>query len=220
MDQPDLSPSRHVHALQGLARINFWSRSAGILWPPLRALARQQPRIRVLDVATGAGDVPIRLWRRARRCRLPIEIDACDISSVAVEHARTRASQSRADVAFFVHDILAGPPLSKYDAVLCSLFLHHLDEEQAIALLRRLAETAQRLVLINDLRRSWPGLLLAHVGTRLFSTSTVVHYDGPRSVEGAFTIPEARSLAEQAGLHGTGVERRWPCRYLLTWRRP
>ena len=36
MDQPDLRPARHVGALHGLARVNFWSGSAGILWPPLR----------------------------------------------------------------------------------------------------------------------------------------------------------------------------------------
>ena len=36
MDQPDLSPARHAGALRGLARINFFSGSAGTLWPPLR----------------------------------------------------------------------------------------------------------------------------------------------------------------------------------------
>ena len=36
MDQPDLEPRRHADALHGLARINFFSSSAGTLWPPLR----------------------------------------------------------------------------------------------------------------------------------------------------------------------------------------
>ena len=68
MDQPDLRPARHVGALRGLARVNFWSGSAGILWRPLSALARRLGRpIRVLDAASGGGDVPLRLWRR----RLP-----------------------------------------------------------------------------------------------------------------------------------------------------
>jgi hypothetical protein len=69
MDQPGLSPPRHARALRGLARINFWSGSAGILWRPLAALCRRPDtqHLRVLDLATGGGDVPIRLWRRARR---------------------------------------------------------------------------------------------------------------------------------------------------------
>jgi hypothetical protein len=60
---------------------------------------------------------------------------------------------------------------------------------------------------------------LAHVAGRILTTSDVVHVDGPRSVEGAFTMEEARALAERAGLHGATVRWRWPFRYLLKWDR-
>jgi SAM-dependent methyltransferase len=225
MDQPDLDPARHVQALRALARVNFLSRSAGILWPPLCELAREAAREgrgppRVLDVATGAGDVPVRLWRRARRAGLELHLEGCDISPVALEYARARAAAAGAAVRFFEHDALSGPPPPGYDAVMCSLFLHHLDDEEAVAFLRRLAEAAGRLVLINDLARGWAGLVLAHLVVRLLTTSAVVHTDGPRSVEAAFTRAEALALAERAGLAGARVGRRWPCRYLLTWRRP
>ena len=57
------------------------------------------------------------------------------------------------------------------------------------------------------------------LATRVLSGSRVVHVDGPRSVEGAFTALEAQKLAERAGLAGARVSRRWPCRYLLSWSR-
>jgi 2-polyprenyl-3-methyl-5-hydroxy-6-metoxy-1,4-benzoquinol methylase len=221
MDQPDLDAGQHVQALWGLSRINFLSHSSGILWPELARLARAMaPRIpRVLDVATGAGDVPIRLWQRARRCGLALELEGCDLSPVALSHAQKRAASNGAPVRFFAYNALAGPLLTGYDAVTCSLFLHHLDEADAVALLKRMAEMARSLVLVNDLERGWLGLLAAHVITRLVTTSHVVHVDGPRSVEGAFTVAEARALAEQAGLDDAQVERRWPFRWLLRWRR-
>jgi SAM-dependent methyltransferase len=221
MDQPDLSPPRHLHALRGLARINYLSHSAGILWPALAQLARElSPRSpRILDVATGAGDVPIRLWQRARRAGLDFHLEGCDISPVALEQARARAAQHGATLRFFEYDALNGPALTGYDAVMSSLFLHHLDEAQAIMLLRRMAEMAGRVVLVNDLERGWTGLVLAHVVTRLVTTSDVVHVDGPRSVEGAFTRAEARAMAERAGLTGAELCWRWPFRWLLTWRR-
>jgi SAM-dependent methyltransferase len=222
MDQADLNADRHVQALRALARINWLSRSSGLLWPELAALARAvAPRVpRVLDVATGAGDVPFRLWHRARRARLPLFLEACDISPVALEHARQRAAAARASIRFFEYDALNEPSLSGYDAVVCSLFLHHLDEPQALRLLRLMANMAGRLVLVNDLERSWMGLVAAHVVTRLLTTSDVVRIDGPRSVEGAFTRAEAQALAERAGLFGARVCRRWPFRWLLTWKRP
>jgi ubiquinone/menaquinone biosynthesis C-methylase UbiE len=218
MDQPGLDPARHRQALRGLRRINLWSRSARTLWPALASLARVTPRpLRVLDLATGGGDVPIRLWHRARRVGLSMTIEGCDVSSVAVEHAISEAERRDAAVRFFVADALNATLPDGYDAIVCSLFLHHLTAEQAVSLLRRMGAAAGRLVLVNDLVRSRIGLWVARVGTRLLSLSRVVHVDGPRSVEGAFTIPEARVLADRAGLHGAMVERRWPCRFLLTW---
>src|SRR5205807_92137 len=136
-----LSRSEHDRALGGLARINFFSLSAGILWAPLVRLGRElgTRRLRILDLATGAGDGPIRLWRRAARAGLDWQIHGSDRSPVAVEHARRRAGRAGAPVEFFVGDALEGPSLRGYDAVTCSLFLHHLDEDQAVALLRRMA---------------------------------------------------------------------------------
>jgi 2-polyprenyl-3-methyl-5-hydroxy-6-metoxy-1,4-benzoquinol methylase len=225
MDQPDLDPKQHAHALVGLGRINSLSRSSGILFASLIALQQRlrTDRLKILDVAAGGGDIPIRLWQRAARSGLDWRIAGCDVSPVAVEHARARALANDTPVHFFIHDALAAPLPGSYDAVVCSLFLHHLDEDQARALLRAMANLqggGPSLVLVNDLNRSLYGLLLAYLATRLLTTSKVVHTDGPRSVRAAFTPSEALALAEQAGLHGAVVKRRWPCRWLLSWSRP
>jgi hypothetical protein len=240
MDQPDLARDRHVHALSGLARINFFSRSSRLLFHPLLDLQQRrrwpgQP-LRILDVASGGGDVPIRLWLRAARAGLDWHLAGCDVSPLAVDHARARAQTAGAEVSFFVHDALAQPLPSPYDAVICSLFLHHLDEEQAVGLLRSMAwavrsqraegrgqrseESGPGLVVVSDLARCWQGLLLAHLATRLLTTSDVVHTDGPLSVRAAFTPAEALGLAQRAGLDGARVRRRWPCRWVLQWSRP
>src|SRR5437764_11213730 len=79
MDQPGLDAAEHARALRGLSRINTVSGSAGILWPSLRDLARAAGAdgIRVLDIATGAGDVPLRLWQKARRAGVGMRIAGC-----------------------------------------------------------------------------------------------------------------------------------------------
>lgn len=221
MDQPGLDAGRHRRALDGLARINWISASSLSLWPAVRDLARQVGRpVRVLDVATGGGDVPVRLWRRARRHGVPVEVAGCDLSPVAVEHAAARARRLGADVSFFPLDVLAGPLPGGFDIITCSLFLHHLDEGQAVTLLRRMREAAGRLALVNDLVRSRVGWWLAWAGTRLLTCSPVVHFDGPVSVAAAFTMPEALELARRAGWDGATVRRLWPFRFLLRWDRP
>ena len=47
----------------------------------------------------------------------------------------------------------------------------------------------------------------------------VVHTDAPLSAKAALTINEMRDLAGAAGLNDAVLQRRWPCRFLLTWRR-
>ena len=57
MDDPELEDHRHRHALHGLARLNWLSGSANILWPSIHRLSQQRGNqtLRILDVATGSG---------------------------------------------------------------------------------------------------------------------------------------------------------------------
>ncbi len=221
MDAPGLSRELHFRALAGLSRLNDWSGSAGILWRAIRSLNRDgnPANLRILDIATGAGDIPIGLWRRARQRGMTIEIYACDISPAALEYARWRSAEHGASIGFFECDALMLDCVMEYDVVISSLFLHHLTEDQATRLLRVMSAAARRMVLVNDLVRCSAGYALARAATRVRTRSHVVHVDGPRSVESAFTSREALGLAKKAGLIGAGVVPKWPCRYLLTWMR-
>ena len=220
MDDPALDPAQHIRALRGLERINRVSRSARLLWGPIRSLAREAATpVRVLDIATGGGDVPMRLWAFSRREGLPVRVDGCDRSPTAVKHARRAAARLGAEVRFFQCDALAHALPDGYDILVSSLFLHHLSVEQSIVLLRAMAQAAGRMVLVNDLVRDPAGLALAYAGTRLLTTSEIVHADGPQSVRAAYTVEEVVALSQQAGLDDSRLVRRWPCRFLLIWRR-
>lgn len=220
MDQPDLETARHDRALRGLARLNRWSLSTRPLWPPIASFARHHRKtsLRVLDLACGAGDNPVRLWFQARRRGLDLRIEGWDRSPDAVAHARRLAAARGAPVAFERRDVLSGPiPPSTFDVLNCALFLHHLDETQAIELLRRMRQAGPGLILVSDLRRGRAGLALAWAASRLLTRSEVVHNDAPASVRNAYTLPEALALASRAGLVGATAVHHWPFRFLLKW---
>jgi len=224
MDDPQLDKVRHHQALRGLARINFLSASARILWKPLARLAadrntRTGKPLRVLDIATGGGDIPVQLWKLSQRARLPVQITGVDISPQALEFARAAAEKAGASVTFEHRDVLAGGMPADFDVITASLFLHHLTAEQAVGLLRDASQAAREMVLINDLKRSRTGLLLAHVASALFTRSDVVKTDAVLSVKAAFTLAEARELARKAGMEDARFTRQWPQRFLLQWRR-
>jgi SAM-dependent methyltransferase len=221
MDQPGLDANEHARALTGLGRINRASRSAAILWPALFQLARSDTvaRLRVLDLGTGGGDVPIALAGRAARDRLPIHFDGCDKSALAVRFATENAISKGRAVRFFTFDAMTDSIPNDYDVLMCSLFMHHFDDADATGLLRRMAGAAGRMVLVNDLIRCRVGYALAWAGCRLLSRSPIVHHDGPASVASAFTLKEVRELARRADLGEIALARRWPFRFLMAWSR-
>lgn len=220
MDNPLLDASAHKLALRDLSRLNRFSGSVDVLWDPIQAYCAKRNRksVRLLDVATGSGDILIELERRG--CAVGLQIDGfgCDISSVAVAEASRRAAVEGGLSRFFVLDPLSQVIEEKFDIATVSLFTHHLSDEQVVLLLRNLSRSVN-LILVNDLARSTLNWFLVFIATRVLSRSPVVHFDGPASVCNAFTPEELRSLAHEAGLLNCKVENKFPCRMLLQWSR-
>lgn len=218
MDDPELESRAHLHALRGLARVNRVSGTAGRIWSALGSGAGpntwESSPIRMLDVACGGGDVAVTVAARARRAGVALEVHCCDRSPRALDRARARGEAAGIGLHLHELDVLLDPLPGGFDLVTSTLFLHHLERSDAVELLRRMAGAGRRL-LIQDLRRTLLGWQMAWWGVRLLSTSRVVHLDGPRSVEAAFTLAEARELVAEAGLAQVRVEAVWPQRFVL-----
>ncbi|MBS0262803.1 MAG: methyltransferase domain-containing protein [Planctomycetes bacterium] len=224
MDQPGLDEQVHAHALRSLTRINWISRTTGLIWKPIQKLVRERPPqrpLRILDVAAGGGDVVLGLARRAAAAGIDAQVDGCDINPTAIQYAGDRARQAGLrQVSFFQADVLQAPLPEGYDIVTCSLFLHHLSDSEIVRVLRAMAAASQQLVIASDLCRNRFAYIMTWVGCRLLTRSPIVHVDGPLSVAAALTVPEARDLAQQAGLTGTTFTRYFPERFLLVWSKP
>ncbi len=222
MDAPGLDPARHLHALQALERVNRVSLTAARVWAEVRALAREGVRpVRVLDVACGGGDVLLDVARRARRHGVDVDLCGCDSSEVALERARVRAvADGLSTTRFLSVDVLREEIPGPHDVVCSSLFLHHLSRAEAVSLLRAMALVSQRVLLVQDLRRSRLGYAFAWIGLHVLTTSDVARFDGPVSVRAAYTLKEARALAADAGLEGAVVGACWPERLTIRWARP
>lgn len=219
MDEPGLERDRHLEALRALARVNHASLAADRVWREVaRIHARKRRTVRVLDVACGGGDVLAGLVRRARRARVPVEVSGCDTSRVALETARARVADLAA-ACWLELDAVRGRLPSGHDLVCSSLFLHHLSEAEAEGLLLAMSTAAEASILVQDLRRTRLGYLLAWAGLHVLTRSDVARRDGLTSVRAAFTLAEAKALSARAGLSGARIEACWPQRFTIRWSR-
>lgn len=220
MDDPSLPEPEHLRAMVGLRRINTLSRTPQAIFKQLHHLLSgdtETPK-RILDVACGDGDNAIQLAKIAKRHGLSWQVSGCDISDRSIGFAQELAQHRGAAVTFFKADALSDLDTQGYDAVVNTLFLHHLENQQIVTFLRRL-QHAQHVV-ISDLVRSRLAYGITSVGVRLLSRSHVVHTDGPLSVRAALTREELGGFAKQAGMEQAAIKSSWPLRQLLTWSTP
>jgi len=215
MDDPTLPAQEHVAALVGLSRINRLTSVSRPIYRRLRRYAQATGRpLRVLDVATGSGDLPIDWARRARADGVDLEITAIDISNVALDFARKRAADAGVQIHFECRDCLQSRLPSGFDIVTCNLFIHHLHQTSIAKLLQAMRAAADHAVLVCDLERSRLNLAAVWLAAHAVTRSAVVHEDAILSVRAALTRREFRELATETLDQPISVIGLPPCRYL------
>ncbi|MCA9134139.1 MAG: methyltransferase domain-containing protein [Planctomycetales bacterium] len=220
MDDPQLEATQHVRALRGLQRVHAVSGTLGRLWQPLERLFAEQSgrELRVMDVGCGDGVLLRQLWHRADRHGCRLQLVGCDFSSRALGLFRAAAEQEEIPVELHCLDVLQSPLPEGADVILNSLFLHHFADQEVTEILTKFSRSARHMVVVEDLLRSRWGYYLCWCGVHLLTRSAVVHYDGLRSVEAAFSLPEIRHMVDACGIRQPRLQRHWPERFTLQWR--
>jgi 2-polyprenyl-3-methyl-5-hydroxy-6-metoxy-1,4-benzoquinol methylase len=193
--------------LRDLARVNRWLGGADLTKRAIAPLAMNSFVLSVLDVGTGAADIPLRLARDG------LEITATDIRPEIVAAASRATDGGRIVVR---EGTLADEAASSFDIVHSSLVLHHLEPAAAVTFLGEAGRVARQAVVINDLDRGWRWLAGAWLLTRLFTRNCYTRNDAPLSVRRAYKETELVEMARQAGLRPVARYRTRPAyRYAL-----
>lgn len=212
IDRPELmdhasDPKELGADLRNLEAINRFLGGRSLIRRQLKRVLSRLPSgrsLRVLDVATGGGDLPREVAGQLRRRGIRATLLAIDYNPLTIATAR-EWSRGLPEIRFARGDARRLPIREgSVDLVLASLLLHHFGDEEAIQVLREMARVTRHALIVNDLRRSPTALALIWLLTR-FCRNRMTRYDGPLSVRRAFTVAEMRRLAEAAGLEGARV---------------
>ncbi len=206
MDRPQPVSPELISDLENLRALNRYFGSYRLVRHFLRRWIRRGDRLRILDLATGSGDIPRLVVDFARKVGAEVQIDAVDFQASTIEIAR-QLSTGYPEIRFHCADIHSFGEERAYDVVLFSLALHHFQEDAAITLLRRCRALSRGKILVADLCRGW----LAKVGVDLL-TATIFREEMTRndarvSVERAFSFEEFDRLARAAGWEEFGHRR-------------
>lgn len=195
LDEPELDPAQLRTNLRDLARFNRLPGGTASSIHAIELLAGGARQLSIIDVGTGAGDMPLAFAHHGRRRRGGRwRTLAVDNHPAVLAHARRRL---RGDPD--VEPLLADGrrlPLGdgEVDVAHASLLLHHLDPAQAVALLAELRRVARRGVVVNDLQRGLPHLVATAATVLMLGRCRYTRHDGILSARRAYTLGELDGL--------------------------
>ena len=198
MDRPQPVSAELERDLENLRELNRWFGSYALISMFLSRWIKPAARLRIVDLATGSGDIPRLIAEYGRKIGAQLRIDAVDQQSATLEIAKS-LSVNYPEITLVEGNILEWNPPEPYDLVLCTLALHHFSEDDAVRLLQRCCELSRKFVLVSDLRRGF--FLSAGVWllTEFMFREPMTKVDGRLSAARSFSFSEMNRLAQRAG---------------------
>jgi ubiquinone/menaquinone biosynthesis C-methylase UbiE len=200
LDAPDADPEQLRKSLRYIRWVNRLFRYTHATLSHLERFSVRWKRdqiIRILDIATGSADIPWAILKWAGRRGFDVRVVGVDLHPRIAFEAAASMIDSRFKV--FRADALRLPFADgSFDYAITNMFLHHLDDEQIVAVLRDMARVSRHGVIAADLVRN----RRAYFWIKVFSllANPMVKHDAPISVAQAFTKAEVLHLRDWAGL--------------------
>jgi len=189
--------------LKRIRQLNRWFGSYRLVLDFVRDWIKPADKLRIVDLATGSGDIPRLIVDYARKISATVEMDALDRQPATLEIAR-RLSADYPEISYREANVLEWNPIEAYDITICTLALHHFSDEDAVRLLGRCRQLSKRFVLVSDLRRSSSLVAGVYLLTALIFREPMTRYDARLSARRAFSFSEMRDLAVRAGWQDFG----------------
>jgi SAM-dependent methyltransferase len=216
MDDPRADPAQLQRSLKFIRRINVLLGYTRATLRHLQQFSRSwKPgqRIRIVDLGTGSADIPRAILRWADRRGFDVHIVGVERHGRTAEIAVSSAG-ANPRLKIIQGDVLNMPLCDgTFDYALTAMFLHHLSDAQAVAVLMAMDRLARRGLIVADLLRNRRAYRWIRLLTAL--SNPMVRHDAALSVLQAFSKPEALALARSAGLAYVRYYARFGHRFVL-----
>lgn len=197
LDQPDASQEDIERSLSDLEWVNRWLGGTKVLLTHVLPVMEQSSKI--LDVACGGGDVLRAVYKSGKQKGIEPYLVGVDVNPEILSSA-IRRSQGYENISYVKANAMSLPfDDDSFDIVYSTTFLHHLEPTDIVVVLKELARTTLRRLVVTDLIRHDLALIgILILGSLLFGR--ISRYDGQASVRKAYRPDELAELARQAGL--------------------
>ena len=169
----------------------------------------------ILDIGCASGDTILQLAQFSHKTNEHLFFYGVDLKTDCIRYAENNlAALPNKKLICDDYRNISGELLDKTDVIHCSLFLHHLTDDEIINLFK-FTKSHHCILLANDLHRNWFAYYSIRLLTFLFSKSWLVQNDAPISVMRGFKKSELVQLLKKAGFSNYSVKWTWAFRYVI-----
>jgi len=205
MDDLDMSGDLLINSLDQLANINKWLGGNKITIRGIKTLLKNQAKqnlFRIVDLGCGHGDILRKVAKFGRKNGYKFELLGIDANQATIDYAN-QLSVDFPEISYRKQDVLS-PEFENetYDIALCTLFLHHFEDDIAFDFMQALTKNAKIGVVINDLHRHKMAYCLFKLVT-LTNKNHMIVSDGLMSILKAFKRKDFERFSEKLNYKST-----------------
>jgi 2-polyprenyl-3-methyl-5-hydroxy-6-metoxy-1,4-benzoquinol methylase len=216
LDAPDIPKELLFQNLRELDLINKTLGGHAITLAGIKALITDKYKTyNIIDIGCGGGDAIKEIAQWSTQNNFKVKITGVDMNADCIEYMKQACSAipfAEGIVMDYRDYLKTGEPV---DIIHCSLFCHHLTDDELIELFQYMDKYAASGFVINDLQRHWFAYYSIKFLTLLLNGSALVKNDAPVSVLRGFRKRELESLMQRANVTGAKVDWKWAFRYLI-----
>jgi 2-polyprenyl-3-methyl-5-hydroxy-6-metoxy-1,4-benzoquinol methylase len=216
MDDFALEGDALKQALDKIAQINQLLGGNRLTLKGVKKLLKEIPnsnKITIVDVGCGNGDMLRRLADYGSKNNLNLELIGVDANAFTVNYA-IDLSKKYSNIKYRCEDIFS-QSLSELncDIMLCTLTLHHFNNDEIIKLLGLFNAKSKIGFVVNDLHRNSLAYSLFQAICFVFQMNKMSRNDGLTSILKGFKKEELIAFSENLGFKKYSVKWKWAFRY-------
>jgi len=216
LDKPDIPKNLLIHNLHELDFINRVMGGHAVSLRGIKKLVTDKDKIyHIVDLGCGSGDAMQVIADWAFKHGYKVRLTGVDVNPDVINYLNQYCKDypEISGVASDYRDYLnTGVSI---DIICCSLFCHHLKDDQLAELFTYFKQFTKIGYVINDLHRHWMAYYGVYLITHLLNGSAMSKNDGPISVLRAFKVSEFHQLLHKAQITNYSISWRWAFRYLI-----
>jgi len=214
MDDLEMSGDLLIDTLDKLATINQWLGGNRVALSGLKVLLEDIPTkntLSIIDLGCGNGDILRRIAEFGRNQGYKFELLGIDANQTTIDYA-IELSKEYPEISYKKQDVLSEEFQEiKYDIALCTLFLHHFENEVALNFIKGVLKNTSIGLIVNDLHRH-PVAYYLFKSLSLFINNKMIREDGLTSVLKSFKRKDLEHFAQQIP-HKSTIRWKWAFRY-------